>query len=164
MVKSRITIDIPKFDTNFRNTNLNLLKTAKRAETIAKNSIVNNSRNGTTWPNLPFTSSGKSKSPASQSGALARSIVSGATSNSSKKTVWIGVNGRIKSDRFSNGKKTGKKVAVSNYWAAQEFGSRTANLPERPYLRPALQQAFKNYKAQPEEYFDVKKTRRTFRN
>ena len=154
MPKVFIKTKIPKF----RNptTHASVQATALIAEQIAKDSIMKNRRNGTKWPGLPFTSASVNDPPASQSGALASAIKSKVENKVGTRNIILFVDGR--------GAPTGlRNVKVTDYAATQEFGFPLKNVPPRPYLRPAVERALKNYKVKPEEFVDGKGVKRNFR-
>jgi len=166
----KTTFSQPKLSVTSKNFEI----AAKRAETIARNSILNNNRNGTKWPNLPYTSSlggGPPKGQLSKFSSGSRGLASaifGSFKPVGKNSVEIilKVDGRKSGTRWNksgNSLLPGKAIKVSEYAATQEFGLPSRNVAERPYLRPAIQMAFKNFKVRPDFTTDGKRKVRTFR-
>lgn len=147
MPKVFIKTKVPLFKSGI--TKKNLFRTAEKAEQIARDSILQNKRNGTQWPNLPFTSSSIGDAPAGQlssktsGNGLASSIQSKVEFKPQSSSIILSVDGRKTGIR-------GKRVA--QYAGVHEFG-------DRPFLLPALKKAFASYKVQPEDFTEGGRTK-----
>jgi len=122
--KFRTKITFDKIGSNL--TDKSMQQTMRNAVIIAKNSINNSNNAGIKYYGLKNNSSLHPDPPANQSGALVSSIRGSRIP--SRKTIR---GFTIESDQ--------------PYSAALEFGYSPRNLKSRPFIRPAVQKAMKNY-------------------